>query len=110
PPAPFRPLDIRRRANETMSKQGRLALYCCSLPIPTLVVLWLVRDSYALWPSTTQVVLAVLALLTVWHFGLPAAVGGLRSMERVPQVALLLVGGPLPAALQCSLAALAFPF
>ena len=93
-----------------MSKQGRLALYCCSLPVPAVAALWWLRDSYAVWPSPLQWALAVCALLIVWHFGLPAAVGGLRSMERVPQIALLLVGGPVPAALQCALAAVAFPF
>lgn len=93
-----------------VTPQARLAWYCGSLPLLALAVLWNAPPSYALWPSLWQVVLAVGCLLLVWHFGLPAAVGGVRSLERVPQIALLLVGGPLPAALQCALAALIFPF
>ncbi|MCB1560748.1 MAG: sensor domain-containing diguanylate cyclase [Xanthomonadales bacterium] len=93
-----------------MTAQRRLALYCLLLPLLAAPTVWLVADHYLRWPLAGQVVFGVASLLFVWHFGIPGVVGGVRSMERVPQVAMLLIGGPVPAIVQNVIAALIFPF
>ena len=93
-----------------MTAQGRLALYCVALPLSMVPLLWLVLDEYAKWPAPEAMLLGVAGLLFVWHFGVPGVVGGVRSMERVPQVAMLLIGGPVPAIAQNVIAAVIFPF
>ena len=93
-----------------MTVQGRLACYCVLLPLLVAPLLWLVLDEYAQWPTPGEMLLGVAGLLFVWHFGIPGVVGGVRSMERVPQVAMLLIGGPLPAIAQNVIAAALFPF
>ena len=61
------------------------------------------------FPAPWVVGICVLACLFVWQFGLPAPRVGLISMERLPQVGLLLVFSPPVAAAICSLASLLWP-
>ena len=61
------------------------------------------------FPAPWVVGICVLACLFVWQFGLPAPRVGLISMERLPQVGLLLVFSPPVAAAVCSIASLLWP-
>lgn len=61
------------------------------------------------FPAAWVVGSCVLACLFVWQFGIPAPRVGLISMERLPQVGLLLVFAPAVAAAICALASLLWP-
>ncbi len=86
-----------------------LALY--SLLLAAATVWWLVsslaRD--AAFPPAWVIALLVAACLFVWQFGVPVPRVGLSSMERVPQVGMLLVLSPPVAAAICALASLLWP-
>lgn len=88
----------------------RLAAYCLPLLGGAAVTLYAARGLYAQWPDWPLALACVASYLVAWHFGIPAAVAGVRSLERVPQVAILLTFGPLPAACLNAAAALVFPF
>ncbi len=61
------------------------------------------------FPSIGVVLLCIAACLFVWQFGLPAPRVGLTSMERLPQIGLLLVLSPPVAAAICATASLLWP-
>lgn len=63
----------------------------------------------ASFPPPWIVGACVLACLFVWQFGVPAPRVGLISMERLPQVGLLLIFAPPVAAAICALASLLWP-
>lgn len=62
------------------------------------------------FPPIWVVPLCVTACLFIWQFGLPAPRVGLTSMERLPQIGLLLVLSPPVAAAICATASLLWPF
>ena len=72
---------------------------------------WLGAELYpgAAFPPLWVIALAILASLFVWQFGLQAPRIGLISMERVPQIGLLLVFSPAVAAAICAVASLIWP-
>jgi diguanylate cyclase (GGDEF)-like protein len=91
------------------SRYRSLALY--SVLLAALTGAWLARglmESHA-FPPWWAIVLCVAACLFVWLFGLPAPRVGLISMERVPQVGLLLVFDAPVAASICAVASLMWP-
>lgn len=61
------------------------------------------------FPAAWVVALAIAANLFVWQFGVPAPRVGLASMERLPQIGLLLVFPPPVAAAICAAASLLWP-
>ena len=92
------------------SRYRSLALY--SVLLAALTGVWLAsglarsHDFPPLW----AMLLCVAACLFVWQFGLPAPRVGLISMERVPQIGLLLVFDAPVAAAICASASLLWPF
>jgi diguanylate cyclase (GGDEF)-like protein len=86
-----------------------LALYSVLLAAATGV--WLAEGLSAshAFPSWWAIVLCVAACLFVWQFGLPAPRVGLISMERVPQIGLLLVFDAPVAAVICASASFLWP-
>jgi diguanylate cyclase (GGDEF)-like protein len=86
-----------------------LTLY--SLLLATATGWWLTRGLAPApdFPATWIVVLCVAACLIVWQFGLPTPRVGLTSMERLPQIGLLLVLSPPVAAAICAIASLLWP-
>lgn len=93
-----------------MASQLRLAAYCLPLLGVAAVAAYAARGWYAQWPHWPLALACVASYLVVWNFGMQAKVAGVRSLERVPQVAILLTFGPLPAACLNAAAALVFPF
>jgi len=90
------------------SRYGALAIYSMLLAcvaVGTLLVALRGIDFPAWW----VVLLCVGACLFVWQFGLRAPRLGLISMERLPQVGLLLVFDPAVAASICAAASLTWP-
>jgi diguanylate cyclase (GGDEF)-like protein len=87
-----------------------LTLYSGLLAIGAGV--WLVHGLAGVvdFPAPWVVCVCVLACLFVWQFGLPAPRVGLISMERLPQVGLLLVFSPPVAAAICAVASFLWPF
>lgn len=92
------------------SRYRSLALYSVTLAAATCT--WLVQGLAevetlpALWFAAAGIAFC----LFVWQFGLPAPRIGLISMERVPQVGMLLVFSPPVAALICGAASFLWPF
>jgi diguanylate cyclase (GGDEF)-like protein len=64
----------------------------------------------ATFPAFWVVVLCIAFNLFVWQFGIPAPWVGLTSMERLPQIGLLLVLDPPVAASICAAASALWPF
>jgi diguanylate cyclase (GGDEF)-like protein len=62
------------------------------------------------FPPIWVVGLCIAACLFVWQFGVPAPRVGLTSLERLPQIGLLLVLSPPVAAAICACASLLWPF
>ncbi len=91
------------------SRYGSLALY--SLLLATIAGAWLVVGLAGAsdFPQVWVVGLLIAACLLVWQFGLPAPRVGLISMERLPQIGLLLVFSPPVAAAICAAASLLWP-
>ena len=92
-----------------VSRYRSLALY--SVLLAALTGTWLaygLRDSHD-FPPLWAIGLCIGACLFVWQFGLPAPRVGLISMERVPQIGLLLVLDAPVAASICALASLTWP-
>ncbi|MGH8166094.1 MAG: hypothetical protein ACREQ1_02580 [Woeseiaceae bacterium] len=90
------------------SRYRGLALY--SLLLAALTAWWLTRSlSPAAFPPFWVAALCIAACLFVWQFGLPAPRVGLTSMERLPQIGLLLVLSPPVAASICGIASLLWP-
>lgn len=86
-----------------------LAVY--SALLAALAVAWLAHDLVAApgFPAAWAAALCIAASLFVWHFGVPAPRVGLASMERLPQIGLLLVLDPAIAATICGAASLVWP-
>jgi diguanylate cyclase (GGDEF)-like protein len=91
------------------SRYRALTLY--SLLLALLTVGWLARDLAAAtdFPPAWATALFVAACLFIWQFGLPAPRVGLTSMERLPQIGLLLVLSPPVTAAICGTASLLWP-
>jgi diguanylate cyclase (GGDEF)-like protein len=91
------------------SRYGTLAIYSMLLAIvaaASLLVALLQGDDFPPW---WVVLLGIGACLFVWQFGLRAPRLGLISMERLPQIGLLLVFEPAVAASICGAASLIWP-
>jgi diguanylate cyclase (GGDEF)-like protein len=90
------------------SRYGALAIYAILLACVALAtLLGTSRSSH--FPAWWVVVLGIGACLFVWQFGLRAPRLGLISMERLPQIGLLLVYEPAVAASICAAASLIWP-
>jgi diguanylate cyclase (GGDEF)-like protein len=61
------------------------------------------------FPPPWVIPLLIAACLFVWQFGVPAPRFGLISMERLPQIGMLLVFSPAVAAVICASASLVWP-
>jgi diguanylate cyclase (GGDEF)-like protein len=90
-------------------RYGTLALY--STAVALLAGMWLGVDlsERADFPPIWVIGLVIAASLFVWQFGLQAPRVGLISLERVPQIGLLLVFSPAVAATICALASMLWP-
>jgi diguanylate cyclase (GGDEF)-like protein len=86
-----------------------LALYAFLLAAITAVWLASSLASGDGFPPVWAVVMLIVACLFVWHFGIPVPRVGLSSMERLPQVSMLLVLSPPVAAAICAAASLIWP-
>ncbi|HEU5468869.1 MAG TPA: diguanylate cyclase [Steroidobacteraceae bacterium] len=86
-----------------------LAIY--SLLLAVASVAWLATElpDAPHFPAPQFVALCVAFSLFVWQFGIPAPWLGLTSMERLPQVGLLLALDPPVAAAICALASTLWP-
>ena len=91
------------------SRYRPLSAYALTLAVAAGV--WLARDlpGSAGFPPLWVVALCIAASLFVWQFGLPAPRVGLTSMERLPQIGLLLVLSPPIAASICACASFLWP-
>lgn len=91
------------------SRYRGLALY--SLLLAGATGLWLAPglSTASDFPPIRVSALCIAACLFVWQFGLPAPRVGLTSMERLPQIGLLLVLSPPVAAAICAIASLIWP-
>lgn len=90
------------------SRYGSLTLYSWTLAIAS--VAWLLVEAVDVsFPPLWVVGLCIAACLFVFQFGIRAPRIGLISMERVPQIGLLLVLGAPVAAAICALASLLWP-
>jgi diguanylate cyclase (GGDEF)-like protein len=91
------------------SRYGALAVYSILLACiaaGALTVAMLDGDGFPAW---WVVLLGIGACLFIWQFGLQAPRLGLISMERLPQIGLLLVFEPAVAASICAAASLTWP-
>lgn len=90
------------------SRYGALAIYSFLLACVAVGTLLLaLRGTH--FPAWWVVLLGIGACLFVWQFGLRAPRLGLISMERLPQIGLLLVFEPAVAASICAAASLTWP-
>jgi diguanylate cyclase (GGDEF)-like protein len=87
----------------------KLTAYSVCLAGAAGVWLWAGLAVRADFPAWWVVGLSIGACLFVWQFGLQAPRIGLISMERVPQIGLLLVFSPAVAASICAVASLLWP-
>jgi diguanylate cyclase (GGDEF)-like protein len=91
------------------SRYGILAIYSMLLVCVSTGALLVALLNGVDFPAWWVIPLGVGACLFVWHFGLSAPRLGLISMERLPQVGLLLVFDPAVAATICAIASLIWP-
>lgn len=91
------------------SRYGALAVYSMLLGCVAAGALFVGWQDGAAMPSVWVVTLGIAACLFVWQFGLRAPRLGLISMERLPQIGLLLVFDPAVAAIICATASLIWP-
>ena len=86
-----------------------LAIY--SLLLAAATGAWLAWElaGAADFPAFWFVGLCIAFNLFVWHFGIPAPWVGLTSMERLPQIGLLLILSPPVAAAICATASMLWP-
>ncbi|MEZ5459947.1 MAG: hypothetical protein R3E65_11780 [Steroidobacteraceae bacterium] len=94
----------------TASRYGPLAVYSTAVAFGAAVWLLAGLAQVEQLPSPWFAILGVIACLFVWQFGLPAPRVGLTSMERLPQVGLLLMLEPPVAAAICAIASFLWPF
>ena len=92
-----------------LTRYRALTLYTLSLATVTSVLVGYALQGAPAFPPWWAVLLSVAACLFVWQFGLPAPRVGLISMERLPQIGLLLVLSPPVAAVICGAASLLWP-
>jgi diguanylate cyclase (GGDEF)-like protein len=90
------------------SRYGALAIYSMLLACVAVGALLLALRGIR-FPPWWVVLLCIGACLFVWQFGLRAPRLGLISMERLPQIGLLLVFDPAVAASICAAASLTWP-
>jgi diguanylate cyclase (GGDEF)-like protein len=90
------------------SRYGALALYSLLLAGVAITALLLALRGVE-FPKGWVVLLGIGACLFVWQFGLRAPRLGLISMERLPQIGMLLVFDPAVAASICATASLIWP-
>jgi len=90
------------------SRYGALAIYSTLLACTAVGTLALALRGIE-FPPWWVVLLCIGACLFVWQFGLRAPRLGLISMERLPQIGLLLVFEPAVAASICAAASLTWP-
>jgi diguanylate cyclase (GGDEF)-like protein len=88
------------------------ALIVYSLLLAAVTGVWLTRALIAEHelPPAWAIALCIAVCLFIWQFGLRAPRIGLISMERVPQIGLLLVLSPSVAAAICATASLLWPW
>jgi len=91
------------------SRYGALAIYSVLLACVAVGTLSLALLRGVEFPAWWVVLLGIAACLFVWQFGLRAPRLGLISMERLPQIGLLLVFEPVVAASICAAASLTWP-
>ena len=91
------------------SRYGILAIY--SMLLVCVATGWLIVAllNGVNFPAWWVIPLGIGACLFVWHFGLSAPRLGLISMERLPQIGLLLIFDPAVAATICAAASLIWP-
>jgi diguanylate cyclase (GGDEF)-like protein len=82
-----------------------------SLAVAAAAVAWLYLDfAHATdFPAPWIALAWIIVILAIWRFGIPVPRVGLTSMERVPQIGLLLVFTPPVAAVLCGAAAFLWP-
>ena len=85
------------------SRYGALAIYSALLACVAVAALVLSLLRGVNFPSWWVVLLGIGACLFVWQFGLRAPRLGLISMERLPQIGMLLVFDPAVAAAICGI-------
>jgi diguanylate cyclase (GGDEF)-like protein len=91
------------------SRYGALAVYSILLFCAAASALVLLLPGGGVFPPWWVALLGIGANLFVWRFGLRAPRLGLISMERLPQIGMLLVFEPAVAATICGLASLIWP-
>ncbi|HYJ39223.1 MAG TPA: GAF domain-containing protein, partial [Steroidobacteraceae bacterium] len=91
------------------SRYGALAIYSTLLACVAVGTLTLAFLQGVDFPAWWVVLLGIGSCLFVWQFGLRAPRLGLISMERLPQIGLLLVFEPVVAASICAAASLTWP-
>jgi diguanylate cyclase (GGDEF)-like protein len=91
------------------SRYGALAAYSLLLFGVAAGALWLSLPGGAAFPPWWAALVGIGACLFVWQFGLRAPRLGLISMERLPQVGMLLVFDPAVGAAICAAASLIWP-
>jgi diguanylate cyclase (GGDEF)-like protein len=91
------------------SRYGALAIYSLLLACVASGALLLALLREVEFPAWWVVLLGIGACLFVWQFGLRAPRLGLISMERLPQIGLLLIFEPAVAASICAAASLIWP-
>lgn len=91
------------------SRYAMLATYSLCLAAGAGIWLAVALRADAHFPPLWVIGLSILASLFVWHFGVQAPRVGLISMERVPQIGLLLVFSPAVAASICAAASFVWP-
>lgn len=91
------------------SRYRSLTIY--SLLLGAVAAAWLYADlrHAADFPAPWIALAWIVVSLAIWHFGIPVPRVGLTSMERVPQIGLLLVFTPPVAAALCGAAAFLWP-
>jgi diguanylate cyclase (GGDEF)-like protein len=91
------------------SRYGALAVYSILLFCAATTALVLLLPGRAMFSPWWVALLGIGANLFVWRFGLRAPRLGLISMERLPQIGMLLVFDPAVAATICGFASLIWP-
>jgi diguanylate cyclase (GGDEF)-like protein len=101
-------MNCRVHSKSMGSRYGKLAFYSWTLALVAGV--WVVRRlAMSELPSAWVLALCIGACLFVFHFGVRAPRVGLISMERVPQMGLLLALSPPAAAAICAIGSLLWP-
>jgi diguanylate cyclase (GGDEF)-like protein len=92
-----------------VSRYHRLAIY--SVLLAGAAAWWLSRSLVGVHdaPPTWVAAALIAACLFVWQFGVPVPRVGLTSMERVPQIGMLLVFSPPVAAAICAAGSVLWP-